>query len=171
MVTSITIQPISGLNLPTVTICPLEGLNTALYHDLTKHDNNSLNHQDRENLKMAAYKIFMEESYAENADEMIALTNPENLEDVLQGFQSYPRPYEEHGFELKMWKTSGTIHTPWYGEEFREDFYTKDRIYHMVLELPDDLRDQVGGGALVIDVDVLLREEKGWDEVVWGMVC
>ena len=119
MVTSITIQPISGLDLPTVTICPLEGLNTALYHDLTKHDNNSLNHQDRENLKMAAYKIFMEESYAENAEEMIALTNPDNLEDVLRGFQSYPRPYSWKIENPRLLATTSelgkTLQTPGFG--------------------------------------------------------
>ena len=158
--TSITVHPISGLDLPAVTVCPQKGLNTALYHDLTKHNDNSLTDKDRENLKMAAYKIFMEEPYKNNAEEMIAITNPENVQEVLQGFQSYPKPYGNHGFEVRMWNTNGSIHTPWYGEEFHDSYYKKDRIYHMVLEIPADLRDQIGSGSLAIDVEVDLRREE-----------
>ena len=34
----------------------------------------------------------------------------------------------------------------------------------MVLELPDDIKDQVGNGSLAIELEVEIRENEGWQE-------
>ena len=47
-----------------------------------------------------------------------------------------------------MWNRNGTITTPRYQEDFVEEYYKEDRDFHMVLELPDDIKDQVGSGSL-----------------------
>ena len=61
---------------------------------------------------------------------------------------------------------NGTISTPWYGEDFVEAYYEEDRDIHMVLELPDDIKEQVGSGLLVIELEVDTREER-----CWGKLC
>ena len=65
-----------------------------------------------------------------------------------------------------MWNLNGTITTPWFGGEFVKDYYLEDKDYHMVLELPDDIKDLVGSGSLAIELEVDLREEEGWQERV-----
>ena len=61
--TSITTHPIEDLDFPVVTICPRKGSNTALYHDLVSAGNTTLSEEDRNLLKSAAYKFFMEASH------------------------------------------------------------------------------------------------------------
>ena len=63
-----------------------------------------------------------------------------------------------------MWNRNGTITTPRYQEDFVEEYYKEDRDFHMVLELPDDIKDQVGSGSLIIELDIDIREEEGWIE-------
>ena len=48
-----------------------------------------------------------------------------------------------------------------------EEYYKEDREFHMVLELPDDIKDRVGSGSLIIELDVDTREETGWIEEVF----
>ena len=96
---------------------------------------------------------------------MLATSNIGNMDQVYQGFQSLPTPSNHaNGFEIKMWNINGTITTPWYQEAFMEEYYKEDRDFHMVLELPFDIKDQVGSGSLVIELDIDMREEEGWIE-------
>ena len=67
---------------------------------------------------------------------------------------------------VKMWNKNGTISTPWYGEDFDKAFYKEDRDIHMVLELPEDIKDQVGSGSLVIELEMDTRTEREWTEQV-----
>ena len=78
-------------------------------------------------------------------------SNLGNMDQVYQGYHTLPKPLQ-NGFEIKMWNLNGTITTPWYGGEFVEEYYKKDQDYHMVLELPEDIKDQVGSGSLVIEL-------------------
>ena len=88
-----------------------------------------------------------------------------NMDQVLQGFHSLPKPYnEENGFEIKMWNLNGTITTPWFGEDYVDEYYKEDKDFHIVLELPDDIKEQVGSGSLIIELEVDIRMEKGWTE-------
>ena len=87
------------------------------------------------------------------------------MDQVYQGFLSLPSPYNHvNHFEINMWNKNGTITTPWYQEDFVEEYYKEDRDFHMVLDLPDDIKDQVGRGSLVIELDIDIREEEGWIE-------
>ena len=65
-----------------------------------------------------------------------------------------------------MWNLNGTITTPWFGKDFVEEYYKEDREFHMVLKLPDDIKEKVGSGSLIIDLEVDTRKETGWIEEV-----
>ena len=65
-----------------------------------------------------------------------------------------------------MWDLNGTITTPWFAGDYVEDYYLEDREFLFIIELPDDIKDQVGSGSLIIDLDVDTREESGWVEEV-----
>ena len=48
-----------------------------------------------------------------------------------------------------------------------EEYYQEDREYLMVLELPENIKDQLGSGSL-ITLEVDTREKTGWlEEVSW----
>ena len=47
-----------------------------------------------------------------------------------------------------------------------EEYYQEDREFFMVLELPKDIRDQVGGGSLFIDLNGDTSDEASWVEEV-----
>ena len=47
-----------------------------------------------------------------------------------------------------------------------EEYHKEDRDFHVVLELPDDIKEQVGSGSLIIDLEVDTREDEGWTEQV-----
>ena len=142
--TSITTHPIDDLDFPVVTICPPKDSNTALYHDLVKAGNGTLSDRDKPTLKEAAFRIFMEETHKEYVKKMFPTSNMGNMDQVLQGFHSLPKHYnQENGFEIKMWNLNGTITTPWFGGEYVEEYYKEDREFLMLLELPDDIKDQI----------------------------
>ena len=142
-----------------MTVCPPKDSNTALYHDLAKAGHEPLSHEHREALKKSAFEIFFEATHKDYAKKMIAASNIRNMDQVYHGFYSLPKPYKhENGFEIKMWNWNGTITTPWFGEEFNEEYYKEDRDFHMMLELPDDINDQVGSGSLIIDLEFNTRK-------------
>ena len=60
-----------------------------------------------------------------------------------------------------MWNLNGTITTPWFGEHFVEEYYKEDREFHFVLELREDIKDQVGSGTFVIDLEFNTSIEEG----------
>ena len=97
----------------------------------------------------------------------LATPTSKDLNQVYQGFQSLPKPYNfGKGFEIKTWNKNRTISTPFYGDEFVEEYYKEIRNSHVVLELPVDIKDQVGSGSLQIELEIDTREEEGWEEQV-----
>ena len=166
--TSITTHPIDNLDFPVVTICPPRNSNTALYHDLVKAGNGTLSDKDKNTLKGAAQDIFLEEAHAEYAKKIVPSLHMGNMDQIFQGFHSIPKSYnQENGIEIRMWNTNGTITTPWYGEEYVEEYYREDRDFHMILELPDGIQDQVNSGSVLIELEVDTRVEEGWAEQVF----
>ena len=148
-----------------MTVCPTKNSNTALYHDLVKASNESKG--NRETLKRAAYEIFVEKTNKKYEKQMLAISNKGNMDQVLQGFHSLPTPYNYgNRLKIKMWNLNGTISTPWFGEDYVEEYYKEDREFLMVLELPEDIKDQVGSGSLIVELEVDTREETGWFEEV-----
>ena len=156
--TSITTHPIDDLDFPNVTICPPKNSNTALYHDLVKAGNRSLSEDDRRTLRKTAYEIFIEATHKEYAKTMSATQHMGNLDQVLKGFHSLPTAYNgANGLMIRMWNLNGTITTPWFGGDYVEEYYQEDRDFLFVLELPDDIKNQVGSGSLIIELEVDLK--------------
>ena len=165
--TSIETKPIADLDFPTVTVCPPKGSHTALNYDLTKANEISLTKEDRENLKEEINKVYIEPSHQEYIRIMLAVANPENMKQTLEGFQSVPRPdVLNRGFEVRMWDNNGSWHTPWFGEEYETNYYKEDKFYNLIIDIPKDLSAQIGLGSLVIQMEVDTREKEGWQEKV-----
>merc|ERR1712218_102342 len=98
---------------------------------------------------------------------MLATLHMENTDQVLRGFHSVPTPYNDvNDLKTEMWNLNGTITTPWFGGDFVEEYYKEDREFHIVLELPGDIEDQVGNGSPIFELEVDTREETGWIEDV-----
>ena len=111
-------------------------------------------------LKEAAYEIFIEQPHKERVTKMLPTLHMGNMDQILQGFHSLPEPFNDtNAFEIRMWNLNGTITTPWFGEDYVEEYYKEDRDFHIVLELPDDIKEQVGSGSLIIEVELDIREE------------
>ena len=61
-----------------------------------------------------------------------------------------------------MWNNNGSWHTPWLGEEHETIYYEDDKYYSLFIEIPKDLKMQIGLGSLVIKLQVDTRVEEGW---------
>ena len=164
--TSSSTRPIKDLEFPTVTVCPPWGSNTALNYDLMKAENQSLSEKDREDLKEDLYQMFLQSPHKNHVSSMQALVGPNNVDLVYQGFQSLPQPYGQNGFEILARGIEGTIGTPGYEGSYDERFHKDSRLYHLVLELPKNLTDQLGSGTLVVELEVDIRQAEGWMEEV-----
>ena len=163
--TSITTHPIPSLDFPIVTICPPRDTKAALYHDLVKAGKANLTKEKKQTLKSTAYDTFAVQSHMEFVRKMNATLNMGNTEQVMKGFHSLPRPYKHvNGFEIHMWNLNGTITTPWFEEDYVEEYYKEDKEFHFVLELPEDIKEQVGSGSLHIELEFNTREQKSWVE-------
>ena len=165
--TSITNYPNDDLDFPKVTICPPKDSNAALYHDLVKAGNGTISDENRATLRRALYGIFTKQAHKNYAKKMRATMHMGNMDQVFHGIHSLPSPYnEENGLKIKMWNLNGTITTPWFQSGYVEDYYKEDREFLMVLELPEDIKDQVDNGSLIIELDVDTKEEQGRFEEV-----
>ena len=162
--TSITTHPIGNLNFPVVTICPPKDSNTALYPDLMRADNGSLTEDDRKSLQSSIREI-VKISALEFSDNMLAATNPTNLEKTYLGHQSVPKTNGPNGFEIKVGGIEGSIKSPRFGNVYSENHYKMDRSAHVVLDL-NDVIEQIGSGTLVLEMEVDTRQEEGWREEV-----
>ena len=129
-----------------------------------KADNVTLSTADRDRLKDATFQIFIESGHEEFATSMLASADPHM---IAEGSQSVPVSYGKNGVETLQWKENGSIKTPWFGEDFKKEFFLTDKFHHRVLDFPGDLKDQVGNGSLVIELEIDTRRlEDGFDEWV-----
>ena len=168
VVTSVKTKPIDDLPFPKVTVCPPRGSNTALNYDLMRADNESLTQEMRANLSREAKRIFDPcGPHQQNMEYMLASANEENIKQVVDGFQTFPKPYNT-GFEVRLWNDKGTITTPWFGQEYNETYFLEDKEYHLVLEIPDNVKQYIGDGKLVVEIEVDVQEEE--DEEVFFKV-
>ena len=71
-------------------------------------------------------------------------------------------------FSDKVSKNSlnGTVTTPWFEEDYAEEYFQEDKNFLLVLELPKDIKNQIGSGSLIIELEVDTREEVGRVEEV-----
>ena len=164
--TSISTHPLESLEFPTIAVCPPEKSNTALNLDLLRAFNRSFSDEERDSLVEAVWEHFVKEEHKSFAEDMVAATNPSRMYETYSGYQSVPISYNQ-GYEVKVWNTSGTIKSAWFGEEFEEGHFMKDKDIHIVLDFPTHIADLVGKGSLLIELEVdIRREEKGWTEQV-----
>ena len=163
--TSISTHSLEDLDFPTVVICPPENSNTALNYDLLRAANYSFSKENRDRLVEAVWEHFIAEDHELFAEDMLAASNPSELEQVYNSIQSVPKPYN-HGYEIVVWNTSGTISSARYREDFHESHFLKNRDIHIILAFPANIADQVGSGYLKIELEVDIRQENGWIEEV-----
>ena len=140
--TSISTHPLDDLDFPTVAVCPPENSNTALNYDLMRAANHTFSKEERDRLVEVVWDTFAREEHKSFAEEMIAAANPTWMKDIYEGYQSLPEPYN-HGYEVVVWNTSGTVKSSWYGEEYKEEHYKKNKDVHVVLDFPPNIRDLV----------------------------
>ena len=121
--TSISTLPLDGLDFPKVTVCPPKSSHTALNYDLMRLHNDSLTEEDRESLKQAALDMFIKPAHLDYINRMLQAANPEYLEDMLQGYQSLPQPFQTNSMlETFLSKPNGTYQTTGYGGKLRRTF-------------------------------------------------
>ena len=105
----------------------------------------------------------------DHVKKMISTANPWNVKQIYQGFQKIKRNIQNSGFEMKMWSSSGSIQSPGYRGDYDEDHYKTGRENLYILQFPDNIGEMLGGGSLVIELEVDTRQEEGWQEYVHYM--
>ena len=163
--TSISTLSIEDLDFPNVTVCPPKGSNTALNYDLMKADNDLVTEQERGKLLQDAYSAFVEAPFQEHFDRLLSQVNPENLENLFRGYQSIPKMTDENVTETLFCSLNGTFHTPWFGGDFEKTFFESDQQHRARIEFPENLKEEIGSGRLVIELEINTREEL--NETVW----
>ena len=161
--TSISTHPVEDLQFPMVTICPPKGANTALNYDLMKADNNSMTEKKRYQLMQNVIEIFIEQTHEDFVKNLMAVSD---IKQIFEGFQKYSNFSVTMGMEMSVWNNNGTVQTPWYGKDFSDDYFKENKQHKVMLNFPENLADQVGGGSLVIQLEVDTRQEEGWQEQV-----
>ena len=116
--TSISTLSISDLEFPNVTVCPPKGSNTALNYDLMKADNHLMTEQQKKTLSQDAHYVFVEAPFHEYFDSMLSQVNPENIENLVRGYQKAPKVTDGNVTETLFCSINGTFHTPWFGAAF-----------------------------------------------------
>ena len=119
----------------------------------------------RANLSREAKRIFDPfDPHHQNMEYMLASANEENIKQVVDGFETFPKPYNT-GFKVRLWNDKGTITTPWFGQVYNETYFLEDKEYHLVLEIPDNVEQYIGDGTLVVEIEVDVQGEE--DEEVF----
>ena len=78
----------------------------------------------------------------------------------------FPKPYNT-GFKVRLWNDKGTITTPWFGQVYNETYFLEDKEYHVTLEIPENVKQYIGDGTLVVEIEADIQEE---DEEVFYSV-
>ena len=97
---------------------------------------------------------------------MLDLVNPNNVQRIYDGLQSVPSPYGHNGYEILVRGKEGQIESSQFQGVFDEKHFKDDRLYHFVLEIPDEVKMQIGAGRLVIELEVDIRQAEDWEEEV-----
>ena len=135
-----------------------------------KADNDSLTDQDRDTLKETVYNRIVEPSHMEYIRMMLATVNQENVRKTYQGYYTFPKPDPKGRLETVMSNNYGNIKTPWFLEDYEKDYYKKDRQQLVDIQISEELKNQVGSGSLVIQLETKIREDEGWhEEVMYGI--
>ena len=134
--TSISINPISELEFPKVTICPPERSYTALNHDLITAKRTNFTSKDREELKNASRRIFLHDPYLKMAEQKLKELKHTNIWDIYKGFQSPPVPSPPYTLKTKFTLSEGEVATPGWGEVWDEEIYIRRHYHHYEIKFP-----------------------------------
>ena len=132
--TAITTHPIDELDFPLITICPPEGTNTALNHGLKKA-RQPLTQKQREQLKNATKRIFIQEPFLDFASFFVNVANKGNIKKMCESAQSIPKPLSSSGLEIRTNALNGSFMSPDYEGKATAQARTK---VHYIIELPSN---------------------------------
>ena len=110
--TTITTQPITEMEFPTVTVCPPRGSNTALNHLLEKVKDVNCTNQDRMELLSIAKEVFLETPYKRHAKVIKDFLSDENLEKIVSGKEFMPEIDDEGKITMRSSDTEGSFASP-----------------------------------------------------------
>ena len=141
---------LSSARFPKVTVCPPEGTNTVLNHDLIKIENLTIDTETRDDLILNS-EIFVEEEHHHNfIEDKRSLTTIENIIDIYKGKSRFSLPLDEFGqynYRFKTFAKSGSMRTPWLQQEFSAARYIKKANYIYTIQISnieqDDLKSHV----------------------------
>ena len=126
-----------------------------------------LTEQQKEELSQDVFTVFVQAPFQEHLIRRLPAVNPENLENLFKGYQTLPKVTDGNVTETLFCSTNGSFHTPWFGGDFERSFFESFQQHSVKLEFPQELKEQIGQGNLVINLEVDTREELGWNEAVW----
>ena len=163
--TTISTHPLDDLDFPLVTVCPPEGSNTALNYDLMALSNVSFSDEDREVLTKRVYGDMIEKSYKTYSQRYQAFIKHLDVKRIYDGYMSVPKPFGRNGFKITVSDSEGSVQ---FGlrDDYDEAFYEDDQEIRVALKFPLALADQVGDGALVVELAVDTRVGEDWQEFV-----
>ena len=133
--TAITTHPIGELDFPMVTICPPKGTNTAINNGLMKAKK-PLTEKQKEQLKNATRKIFIDEPFLDFSNFLFAVANKANIRKMCEAFQSIPKPMSSSGLEIRTNALSGSLTSSGYNEG-KTLGQARTKV-HYVIELPSN---------------------------------
>ena len=167
IIPSINTKLIKDLDFPTVTVCPPNGSYTALNYDLMKAKNFSFSERDREMLKNVTNTIFNPFSlHLEYISLMEAATNKENIANVYDLSQSYPKSCGQNCLEILVWDSEGKIESPLVAGGYNSSYFTVDREIRITLDPGKKLSKQVERWTLWIRLEVNTGTNDDWLEQV-----
>ena len=152
--TTITPHPITELEFPTVTVCPPRGSNTALNHLLEKVKDVDFTEEERQELLAISDEVFIEIPNQEYAKQMAELVSDDHMRSIVNGLARMPVVDETGMVTLVSFEPEGNFATPGFVDpDYKGDFYRRPQDLLYVLDLPDNIGEMVGEGALVISVE------------------
>ena len=151
MSTTITTHPITELEFPTVTVCPPRGSNTVLNHLLEKVKSVNFSEKEKQELLEMSREVFFEipnRNYLKLVlKPMFEVLGQDNMKSIANGLASMPEPDKDGNIFFKSSEPEGSFKSPGF-----EDYLRWTKAIHFVLDLPDNIGNYVGEGALVVSV-------------------
>ena len=87
----------------------------------------SLSKENRTYLEESIFRIFIENKHKEYTKRIH--NSPMDIKQMYEGYQTFPRPYGDSGFEIIAWNNFGEIQTPNFHGKFDPFYYeTENRV-------------------------------------------
>ena len=110
--------------------------------------------EEKGQLQGISKEVFIEIPNVKYAKEIIGLLSIENLRSIANGHASMPQVDNKGVVIIQSSEPQGTFRTPGFGDpEYSGSFYQRSTSIQYVLDLPDNIGDMVGEGAVVISIE------------------